>query len=103
MINGRNRFEAFIFNGKTNELKINGILSNKEYLYVKNNPDLFSGKRMAIEPIAGGKGCYDTIWGTVKNYKSYSLQEIRKDEEQDIVEMIIKFVSAIEQLKTMVR
>jgi hypothetical protein len=102
-ITGRNKYEAFICNGKSNDLRISGILSNKEFLYVQNNSGLFSGKRMSMELIAGSRGYYDTIWGTVKNYKTYSLQDIRQDEEQDIVEIITKFVSAIEQLKTIVR
>ena len=101
-INGRNKYEAYMYNDRTNELRVSGILSQKEFQFVQSNTGLFIGKRMSMEVIAGNKGFYDTIWGIVKNFKSGSIHNLIQEERQDIFDLITKFISAVEKLKKMV-
>lgn len=103
LINARNRYEAFIVNGTPSELRISAVLSQREFQFLKDNPDLFESKKMAFELIEGSRGSYDKIWGIVKGYKSFSLQDPLVEEQEDIVEVIAMFVSAIEQMKDMAR
>jgi hypothetical protein len=101
-INAGNRYEVFIHNGKTNNLRISGILSSKEFQFTSNNMSMFQSSKMHIELVAGGRGLYDTIWGTMKDFKSWSINDLHKDEEKAIVDAIVKFIVGIEQLKSMV-
>ncbi|MCU7550401.1 hypothetical protein OCK74_14870 [Chitinophagaceae bacterium LB-8] len=101
-INVRNKYEAFIHNGKSNNLRISGILSSKEYEFTSNNLNIFHGSKMSIELQAGGKGYYDTIWGTINGLKSWSINDLHKDDEKTVVDAIVKFIAGIEQLKSLV-
>jgi hypothetical protein len=98
-----NKYEAFIANERTNDLRVFGILSGKEFDYARTNKGLFQSSKMEIELVEGGRGNYDTVWGTMKGFKSRYINELKKDEEKAIVEAIIKFIAGIEQLKKMVR
>ncbi len=98
-----NKYEAFIITGKTNDLRLFGIISGKELDYAKANKNLFQSNKMQIELMEGSKGHYDTVWGTMKGLKSRYINELKSDEEKTIVDAIVKFISGIEQLKTMAR
>jgi hypothetical protein len=98
-----NKYQAFIANERTNDLRMFGILSGKEFDHVRANPGLFHGTKMEIELVDGGRGHYDTIWGTIKGFKSRYINELRKDEEKTIIDAIVKFIAGIEQLKKSVR
>ncbi|HYH16539.1 MAG TPA: hypothetical protein VD794_15020 [Flavisolibacter sp.] len=102
-INTSNRYEVFIWNGKTNTLRISGILSGKEYHYARNNMGIFQSSKMTIELQEGRSGHYDTIWGTLPNFKSHSINQLVRGEEETIVEAIAKFIAGIDNFKRMVR
>lgn len=101
-INANNQYVAFISNGRTNDLRICGILSNKEFHFIQNNSRLDNPFKLSIELVRGKKGGYDAIWSTTKGYKSYSLNELRPDEAKGIVDSIINFITTIQELKSMV-
>lgn len=98
-----NRYEAFIANGRTNDFRIFGILSGKEYEFVQSNRNIFQSARMEMELQEGSRGHYDTVWGTIKGLKSHSVNDLKKDDQALVVDAIIKFVCGIEQLKKMIR
>jgi hypothetical protein len=58
---------------------------------------------MEIEFTEGRKGYYDMIWGTMKGFKSYTINELETDDEKIIVDIIVKFIAGIEQLKKRVQ
>ena len=41
------------------------------------------------------------VWGTMKSFKSYTLNDLEPSEEKIIVDVIVKFIAGIEQLNTM--
>jgi hypothetical protein len=98
-INTSNRYEAFIWNGKSNALRISGIFSNREYNYAKNNMNIFQSSKMIIELEAGGNGKYDLIWGTMSNLKTCDINEIEPSEIEEITDAIAKFIAGVEQFK----
>lgn len=102
-INTSNRYEAFIWNGKTNNLRISGILSNKEYQYARNNMSIFQSSKMTIELQEGRNGHYDTIWGTMPYLKSHSINQLERGEEEVIIEAIAKFITGVDNFKKIVR
>jgi phosphatidylserine/phosphatidylglycerophosphate/cardiolipin synthase-like enzyme len=101
-IQSSNKYEAFIANGKTNDLRIFGILSGKEFDFANSNRQVFQASQMQLELIRGKQGYYDTIWGTVPGFKSRYINELKKDEEKVIVDSIVAFINGVEQLKRMV-
>ena len=98
-----NKYEAFIANGRTNDFRIFGILSGKEFDFACSNRNIFQGSKMEIELQQGRRGYYDTIWGTIKGLKSSYINELKKDDQDLVVDAAIKFISGIEQMKKMVR
>lgn len=103
VINTSNKYEVFIANGRSNDLRISGILSNKEFDYTNRNKGLFQSSKMEIELTEGRDGYYDMVWGTMKGFKSWSINDLKPGEEQVIVDAIVKFIAGIEQLKKMAR
>lgn len=103
VINTSNEYEVFIANGRSNDLRISGILSSKEFDYTNRNKGLFQSSKMEIELAKGRNGYNDMIWGTIKGFKSWSINDLKTGEDQTIVDAVIKFVAGIEQLKKMVR
>lgn len=102
-INTSNKYEAFIVNGRTNELRISGIISSREFDFTVKNNGLFYSSKMDIEIVKGKQGCYDMVWGSIKGIKSWSVNDLHSGEAQEIVDAIVKFIVGIEQLKQMVR
>jgi hypothetical protein len=102
-INTGNRYEVFIKNMRTNELKVVGILSGKEYEYSILNPLQLNNARMKSILIKGGNRKYDTICGVISNLKTKSVDEPLDDESRIIVDGIVEFISAVELLKKRVR
>jgi hypothetical protein len=100
-INTANKYEVFIGNGKTNDLRISCILSSKEFDYASKNKGIFQSSKMEIELSEGRKGYHDMIWGTMKRFKSYTINDLEPSEEKTIVDAIVKFIAGIEQLKKM--
>lgn len=98
-----NKYEAFIANGRTNDFRIFGILSGKEFDFATSNRNIFQASKMEIELQEGRKGHYDTIWGTIKGLKSHYINELENEDQLLVVDATIKFISGIEQLKKMVR
>lgn len=103
VINTSNKYEVFIANGRSNDLRISGILSSKEFDYTNRNKGLFQSSKMEIDLIEGKNGYYDMIWGTMKGFKSWSINDLKPGEDQVVVDAIVKFIRGIEQLKKMVR
>ncbi len=100
VINTFNRYECFIFNNKTNELRISGVLTNKEFI-AANTKSYFQSTNMKIELVKGGNGNYDTIWGTVTNLKSRSINELYKEDEKNVIDSILGFIVGVEKFKKM--
>lgn len=98
-----NKYEVFVSTGKTNDLRISGILSTKEFEYNQGNKNIFRNVHMKVELIEGGKGHYNTIWGTLSQIHSPSINELQKDEEIVIVDNIINFIFEIEKMKSGIR
>lgn len=98
-----NKYEAFIANNRTNDLRIFGILSGKEFDFATNNQNIFQASNMVIELQEGRRGYYDTVWGTIKGLKSYNINELKNEDQALVIDAIIKFITGIEQLKKMVR
>jgi hypothetical protein len=90
---------VFIANEKTNSLRIFVILSSKEFDYCTKNRSSFQINKMQLEFVEGGRGYYDTVWGTIKGLKSQIINDLYPGEENEIVEAIIEFITGIEQIK----
>lgn len=94
-----NRYETVIKKNVASELRINGILSGKEFEYLKRHPNKIAPKGMRIEYSEGGNGYYDTVWGICGNLKSIKISDPLPNEAKTIVDMIIGFIENVEQLK----
>jgi hypothetical protein len=102
-INTSNRYDAYIFNGEINFLKITGILSCKEYEHAKVYSESIQNTRLKIDLIKGEPGSYDTIAGTMNGLKSRTINELEKTESKDILEAMTKFIVGVEKLKKAIR
>jgi hypothetical protein len=98
-----NRYETFIANSRTNDLRIFGILSAKEFAFASSNQNIFQSSKMEMDLMEGRQGHYDTIWGTIKGVKSYYINDLKAEDQELVVDAIVKFIAGIEQLKKMVR
>ncbi|MCR9133054.1 MAG: hypothetical protein NXI08_10780 [bacterium] len=98
---GTNNYSAFIWNAKHNHLRITGILSVKEYEYLTGNKQFIPEvKGMNIELQKGGKGYYDTIWGTLDfKLRSRDLNNVLEKEKTIISDIIIEFILKIDEYK----
>jgi hypothetical protein len=99
IINGTNKYEVFIANERTNNLRISGILSQREFEYAIQNKPVLNDPPIKIEIIEGTNGYYNMIWGTVKDLKSNFIDELNEEEAEKIVVHIYNFISVIEAVK----
>jgi hypothetical protein len=102
VINGWNKYEAFIHNERGNDLRISGILTGREYAAASRETQLFSKTAMNIELVPAQEGRYNTVWGTHAGLKSQHIHALRKEEEPIIAESIVRFICAVELFKKMV-
>ncbi len=102
-IKTQNHYEVFIWNTYVNKLRISCILSNHEFLYAKNNPQIFQSSKMKIDLRKSSHDNRHLIWGTYSEFKSSDIKQIEKFEVETIVEVIFKYISGIEEFKNMLR
>ncbi len=102
VINGLNKYEAFISNERGNDLRISGILTGREYAAASRQTQLFGKTAMNIELVPAQQGQYNTVWGTQTGLKSRNIHALRKEEEPVIAESIVRFICAVELFKKMV-
>lgn len=95
-----NNYKCFIWNSKgINRLRISGILSGKEFEFLKNQSSL-DIKNFEIEIQDGESRHYDMIWGTsLTHYKSNTFNSILDQEHENFGTDIINFILAIEEIK----
>lgn len=98
-INGNNVYEAFIAYEKSNLLRINCVLSSKEFKFINTNTNLFKEGAMTIEIQEGKHGYYDLIWGTLPNIKSEEISQLLPEEKDMISNCITGFVIGVEKAK----
>lgn len=102
-IAGQNRYEVFIMNRSSNQLRICGILSGKEYLYAMKRPGIILPKGQRIEYNDGSNGQYSTVWGIKDDLRSPNLQNVNREEFQTIADNIVVFMQSVEKLKSELR
>lgn len=95
-----NTYDIFIWSHKgINKLRISGILSGKEYEYIKFSGNNIQIKDMKLEFIEGGK-YYDSVWGTFEiELKSFTMKQLKSTDSKIIIAPIIDFISKIEEIK----
>lgn len=101
----RNNYSCFISNNvekKGNELKINGILTSKEFEYSKGIiDDIIRKTELKIECIEGSDGKYDRIWGTsIDCLETQNINNILSQELDLITKNIVNFLFEIENIKS---
>jgi hypothetical protein len=99
LIQTGNRYEAFIRKNNGSELRVNGILSTKEFEHAIQCPDKVSVKGMSIEYLWGGNGNYDTVWGSYRNLKTNKITEPLENESRNIINLIVGFIGSVEHFK----
>ena len=96
-----NNYTLFIYNNrKVNKLRLSGILSGKEYEYLKSIEKSITIKDITIQIINGENRHYDSIWGTHETPLTASnISEIKQLEAQIIITSIVNFISIVEEVK----
>ncbi len=96
-----NNYDIFIWNNNnTNKLRISGIVSGKEFEYVKSIEKSILLQDLIIELINGKNGYYDSIWATLEiNLKTIDINNVQFSESEKIVNSIIDFISKVEEIK----
>jgi len=100
----RNKYDCFIaYEYGKNLLRMTGILSNAEFVKTKTQLQQINTRLgLKLELIAGNKGYYDSIWGTLAtDLKSISIDDLLFPEQELAASSIIKFVSEVERIKSM--
>jgi hypothetical protein len=101
-IKGRNNYEVDLNSYWDKPLKLSGILSGREYAFAKKNArNLFEASNMTIELREGRNNNYDTICGKIGGFRSKSFPHFQPDEGSNLVEVVVGFISGIEQMKKM--
>lgn len=96
-----NNYDIFIWNNNnTNKLRISGIVSGKEFEYVKSIEKSILLQDLIIELINGKNGYYDSIWATLEiNLKTIDINNVQFSESEKIVNSIVDFISKVEEIK----
>jgi len=94
-----NKYEASIIKGRSNELRITGILSDNEFDHAVRHRKSIEVKNMRIDYIEGTKGYYNTVEGILGNLKSSTINELVVQESEIIVSTMTEFVLGVEGLK----
>lgn len=98
---GSMRFDCFIWSSKSNYLRLNCILSTKEYEAALNQKKYFSNlvdMKIDLQP-SNGK-YYSLIWGTSEQeLQSHTVTNLIESEKALIAEKIISFVTTIYNFK----
>ncbi len=102
---GINNYYASIWNLRKNYLKISGILTAREYIYLtRNKRNIPTINNINIELKEGEKGKYDTILGTLKiPLISKDLDYITNNEQTIIAQTICDFLLEIDEFKMWAR
>jgi len=102
----RNNYSVFIFNEKfyQNQLKLNGIVSQKELKYAKTIiPELERNTNLKIECQNGTDGYYSLIWGTANQpLKSQDIFKLIDSEVEEVGGGILRFINEVERIKELV-
>lgn len=98
---GSMRFDCFIWNSKSNYLRLNCILSSKEYeaaLYQKTYFSNLVDLKIDLQP--SNEKYYSLIWGTTEQeLQSQIITNLIESEKVLIAEKIISFVTTIYNFK----
>lgn len=102
---GINNYYASIWNLRKNYLKISGILTAREYIYLsRSKRNIPTINNINIELQEGEKGQYDTILGTLKiPLISKDLDYIISNEQAIIAQTICDFLIEIDEFKIWAR
>jgi hypothetical protein len=102
-----NNYRSFIWNSPKknhNKLRINGILSGKEFersKYLKN--EIQKKTNLEIEFVEGGTISgygFDSVWATSLNFfETQNLNNIIVTEQLEITEKLLSFITEIEKIK----
>ena len=99
---GINTYNMFLWNNnKNNILRINGILSGKQYDVLSKQVDELE-KEIGLKIITqnGTKGHYDLIWGeSKKSYSVISIHDVANEEAKRISDEVKKFILIIDKKK----
>jgi hypothetical protein len=102
---GINNYTSFILSEKQNYLRMSGILSRKEFEFLKYNKSsmpLVEG--LKLELIDGKTRHYDTIWATSeKPLNSYDLNNVYDNEKPLVAEQVTNFIIEIDNFKKWAR
>jgi hypothetical protein len=98
-VNVINRFNFFISNERKNNLRMNCVLSEKEYEYLITHTENYNISNIKIELQKGGNGYYSLIWGSVEDIKSKSIFELNKNEEKQVTSCILDFINHVNNKK----
>lgn len=94
-----NRYTVFIANERTNMLRIQCVLSGKEYNHIQANPALLQLFSIPASLQQGGNGYYDLLWGTLDNLKSQHIYNVERGEQMTITNAIANFIIKTEAIK----
>ena len=96
-----NNYDIFTWNNNnTNKLRISGIVSGKEFEYLKSIEKSILLQDLIIELINGKNGYYDSIWATLEiNLKAIDINNVQFSESEKIVNSIVDFISKVEEIK----
>lgn len=102
-VNGSNLYKVFIANERTNKLRLNCVLNEKEFSYLAGNIEALKIEHMNIEIQNGGEGYCHLLWGTVDDLKSKSIESLTAFEAKMVHDVVSVFVLEVERLKDKVR
>ncbi len=96
-----NNYDIFIWNNNnTNKLRISGIVSGKEFEYLKSIEKSILLQDLIIELINGKNGYYNSIWATLEiNLKAININNVQFLKSEKIVNSIVDFISKVEEIK----
>jgi hypothetical protein len=102
-IRGNDVYQAFIEREESRMLRINCVISMKEFDYFNRHKGILANEYMSTMLQKAEGGHYSYIWGIVDNIKSESLEYQIGDETDLIKNVIVTFVKNVEDVKTLVR
>ena len=96
-----NTYAIYIWNNKNeNRLRINGILSGKEFKYAKSIFKSLTIKDFELQLLEGKKEYYDTIWATsLENLNSKNINNLNNIDAKKTIKPIVDFIVTTENIK----
>jgi len=93
-------YDCFIWNSKSNFLRLTCLITRKQYEYLSQNIDALTHAVESKLELVDGRGRYDdSLWGTLKTpLLSQDIQNIAQPDQEMISKYLVSFITNVDKV-----